>query len=88
MSSIPSSETYIKKEVLSKSWNYLNDNFHKFSDTNKIKISLELCKKDLPTQITGEVMKQIISITSSKPEGLLNRLESKPETVSGEISVQ
>ena len=70
----------IKEEVLTKCWTYLNDNFHKFSDGNKIRIALELSKKDMPTQLTGEVMRQIIQIGSNgKSEGLLNRLESKSE---------
>jgi len=88
MSSITSTESYIKKEVLSKCWSYLNDNFHKFSDTNKIKIALELSKKDMPTELTGEVLKQIIQISGNgKSEGLLNRLEHKPETISGEVPI-
>ena len=45
----------IKELVIANSWQYLYENFHKFNQTNKIKIALELCKKDLPTQIEGEV---------------------------------
>lgn len=45
----------IKELVVENCWQYLYENFHKFSETNKIKIALELSKKDLPTQLTGEV---------------------------------
>jgi hypothetical protein len=48
-------EKSIKELFVGKCWEYLNDNFHKFSEANKIKIALELSKKDLPTQLTGEV---------------------------------
>jgi len=43
-----------KGELVGKCWSYLNDNFHKFTETNKIKIALEICKKDMPTELTGE----------------------------------
>jgi len=78
----------IKVLVVKNCWQYLLENFHKFTDTNKIKVALELCKKDLPTQLEGDVMKQIINIVSNgKSEGLLNRLEGKPETISTNIPV-
>lgn len=48
-------EKSLKELLIHKSWQYLHDNFHKFTETNKIKIALELCKKDLPNQIEGEV---------------------------------
>ena len=48
-------EKTIKELFLGKCWEYLNNNFHKFSKTNQIKIALELCKKDLPTQLQGNL---------------------------------
>jgi hypothetical protein len=48
-------EKRAKIELLQKTWNYLNDNFHKFSETNKIKIALALNLRDMPTQLEGEV---------------------------------
>ena len=36
-------------ELLEKVSVYLNDNFHKFSDSNKIKIALEIFKRKMPT---------------------------------------
>jgi len=43
----------VKELVVGKCWNYFNDNFHKFSEHNKIKIGLALCTKDMPTEVTG-----------------------------------
>ena len=53
MSEITKSEKTIKQLFIGNCWSYLNDNFYKFTETNKIKIALELCKKDLPTQLEG-----------------------------------
>ena len=35
------------------SYDYLLDNFHKFSEANKIKIALQLTSKMVPTQLEG-----------------------------------
>jgi hypothetical protein len=42
-------------ELQKKCKDYLNDNFHKFSQYNKIKISLAILVKSMPTQLEGEV---------------------------------
>ena len=49
------SEKAVKELLLNKTWEYLNENFHKFTETNKIKIALALCTKNLPTEIQGNV---------------------------------
>jgi hypothetical protein len=46
-------EKSIKRLFVGKCWTYLHDNFHKFSDTNKLKVALELAKKSLPQEISG-----------------------------------
>jgi hypothetical protein len=52
MNTTKEEKTY--KELLkNKTWKYLNDNFHKFSQSNKIKVALAICTKDMPTEITG-----------------------------------
>jgi len=45
------------EQLLAKCAVYLNENFHKFSLTNRIRISLELIKRKMPTQLehSGEV---------------------------------
>jgi hypothetical protein len=48
-------EKGIKELFVGKCWEYLNDNFHKFTETNKIKIALEITKKNMPTEITGSL---------------------------------
>ena len=60
------SEKKIKELFIGKCWEYLDDNFHKFSETNKIKIALELCKKDLPQEITGEGLRTQVNVFPTK----------------------
>ena len=53
MPDISRSEKTIKQLFIGKCWEYLNNNFHKFTTTNQIKVALELCKKDMPTVMEG-----------------------------------
>ena len=46
-------EKSVKELLLGKTWQYLNDNFHKFKQAQKIKIALTLCQKDMPQEFTG-----------------------------------
>jgi hypothetical protein len=40
------------KELTEKCAIYLNENFHKFSQSNKIKIALEIFKRKMPQPVT------------------------------------
>jgi hypothetical protein len=40
-------------ELVEKCRVYLNDNFHKFTEANKIKISLAIISKAMPTKLEG-----------------------------------
>lgn len=53
-------EKNVKELFLGKCWEYLNDNFHKFTEVNKIKIALALAVKDIPQQVEGLDLKQIV----------------------------
>ena len=62
-------EKTIKELFLGKCWAYLDDNFHKFSEENKIKIALALTTKDLPQEMLGNfqvVQMGVIQKTSSE----------------------
>lgn len=53
---IPGKEEKVSTaELVDKCRIYLNDNFHKFTEANKIKISLALIAKAMPTEITGQL---------------------------------
>lgn len=63
-------EKTIKELFIGKCWEYLNDNFHKFTENNKIKVALTLAQKDIPQEVQGlsqqiVVMNEIIK--SGKP---------------------
>ena len=62
-------EKQAKKELLNKCWTYLRDNFHKFNDTNKIRVALELVKKDMPTQLEGEIGHRITQMPAVTIDG-------------------
>jgi len=47
-------------ELFNKGAIYLNDNFHRFSQVNKIKIALELVKKKMPSSFEGEVTHSVM----------------------------
>ena len=40
-------EQNIRTDVLEMCWSYLQMNFHKFSETNKIMIATKLCSKEI-----------------------------------------
>ena len=52
---LDSGEKGIKELFVGKCWEYLRDNFHKFTPTNQIKVALELAKKNMPTEIQGTI---------------------------------
>jgi len=59
----------VRDEVIRRSWEYLRDNFHKFSPANQLKVSLELSKKSMPTQIEAEV--KVVKMPDIKVGGRL-----------------
>ena len=64
-------EKTLKELVLGKCWNYINDNFHKFTEPNKIKIALALLQKSMPTIVEGDVANgptQIVVVRSKEEE--------------------
>lgn len=71
-------EKTIKELFLNECWEYLRDNFHKFNETNKIKIALTLAQKDLPQEISGMQQTVIVSASIQKEipgeSGNANRL--------------
>jgi hypothetical protein len=54
-------DKYTKEKVINQCWDYLNENFHKFKQASKIKIAVELCKKNMPTEITGKDGKDLLA---------------------------
>ena len=66
MSDISKQEKSIRTLFIGKCWSYLHDNFHKFNDTNKIKIALALATKDIPTEVEGMNMQNIVMMGEIK----------------------
>ena len=55
--------------LIDKTWEYLADNFHKFSEDNKIRIALEIAKKNMPTVIEGELHQKITQMGYIEKDG-------------------
>jgi len=51
MPDITLNEKKSRNLLIGKSYEYLNDNFHKFKENNRIKVALEIIKKSMPTQL-------------------------------------
>ena len=45
--------------LIGMSWEYLCDNFHKFKEDNRIRIALEITKKNMPTILEGDITTRI-----------------------------
>lgn len=61
-------EKGLKELVLGKCWEYINRNFEKFSQPNKIKICLALLQKSMPTQLEGNLNQVVQMPTIQKGE--------------------
>lgn len=61
-------EKTIKELFLNVCWEYLHDNFHKFNESNKIKIALALAAKDMPEKVEGMDMRQVVVMGEVKKD--------------------
>jgi hypothetical protein len=50
----------VREKVIENCWHYLFDNFHKFSDSNKIKIALAISTKNIPQKVEGMDQTQVV----------------------------
>jgi len=69
MPDITLSEKSKRNLLIGKTWEYLCDNFHKFNEENRIRIALELCKKNMPTILEGDMTNKIILMPTVKIDG-------------------
>ena len=60
-------EKTVKEIVVGKCWIYLNDNFHKFTEANKLKVALALSQKDMRDLQT--VIQNIMNMPTIKKDG-------------------
>jgi hypothetical protein len=50
----------VRNKVINICWEYLYENFHKFTDSNKIKVGLAICTKNIPQQVDGVNPTQVV----------------------------
>ena len=51
----PEASTNVRNQVIENCWQYLLENFHKLNETNKIKVSLAITTRSIPTQINSNI---------------------------------
>lgn len=71
-------EKTIKELFVGECWKYLRVNFRKFSEPNKIKIALELCKKDIPQELTGDFQHKVTELALIRKEIPSGELNTEP----------
>lgn len=47
------SNANVRERVIGKLWDYLDDNFHKLTDANKLKVIVAICGKTIPQEVVG-----------------------------------
>ena len=52
----------VRERVIEKLWAYLDDNFHKFTEANKMKLMVAICAKNIPQQVDGNIIYTSMSI--------------------------
>jgi hypothetical protein len=45
----------VRERVIEKIWAYLDDNFHKFTEANRMKIILAIAPKNIPQLVDGNI---------------------------------
>jgi hypothetical protein len=50
----------VREKVIDNCWAYLYDNFHKFTEPNKLKVILAICPKNIPQKIEGVSPQQTV----------------------------
>ena len=74
---ITKKEALTFQELFRKSYTYLNDNFHKFDQRNKIQVALAVCKMAVPQKLehSGGVEVTMPTIQKEFGEASLERME-------------
>jgi len=58
-----------RTRIVSMSYKYLLDNFSKFTAQNKLKVALELVKKDMPNKLEGNPDAPVLVMPTVKING-------------------
>ena len=86
MANTTKAEKKIKEVFINNCWKYLHDNFHKFNQSNQIKIALELVKKNIPQVIEGEVKYVSMEIIKIEQKPLNLVVGELPDSVKQRIA--
>lgn len=62
-------EKTIKELFIKECWAYLRDNFHKFNEANKIKVSLTLAQKEIAQVVEASVEARVTEMPAILKSG-------------------
>lgn len=65
MPDITKREKIIRENVINECWQYIQDNFHKFNESNKLKVALAISLKSIPQEVEG-ISQQIVVMNEIK----------------------
>jgi len=65
---ITKQDTIAFQTLFRKSYTYLNDNFHKFDERNKIQIAIAVCKMAVPQKLEGDFKHEVTHMASIQKE--------------------
>jgi len=79
----PIADIRVKTKVIENAWNYVFENFHKFTNANKIKVVLAIITKDMPSQLehSGKIdltQPILVAIPPERQTEYANRLQGIP----------
>lgn len=70
---ITAQQETVRQRVLTKLWDYVDENFHKFTEQNKLKIVVSFCSRSMPQVIEGNYqVTKMPSVTIDDKEQELN----------------
>jgi hypothetical protein len=60
----------VRERVIEKIWAYLDDNFHKFTEVNRMKIILAIAPKNIPQTVDGNIVYTSMSVIKIQEQPL------------------
>jgi hypothetical protein len=80
---VPIASLHIRHKVIDNCWEWLNSNFSKLTEQNKIKVVLAICGKNVPQEVISNARDMnVVIVKNGEPVG------NTPQTISRPLPVQ
>jgi hypothetical protein len=77
-----------KQQVIQNCWDYVLENFGKFNEANKIKVSLAIICKNIPTELIGDLKGQETKVVVIVKEKEFNADQSQAGRLPASVLVE